>query len=82
MKPGFTEIDRQIFYGKVWPRIKDKVDAMVSNLADRKAGKSDMLLVEWGYKDKENGEVIIVAVSHSKKAEYECHWVDPTLLVE
>ena len=82
MKPGFTEIDRQTFYRKIWPRIKDKVDAMVSNLADCKAAKTDLLMVEWGHKNKETGEVIIVAVSHSKKAEYERHWVDPALLVE
>jgi hypothetical protein len=82
MKSGFSEINRQIFYGKVWPRIKDKVDAMVSNLADCKAGKADMLMVEWGYKDKETGDLIIVAVTHSKKAEFERHWVNPALLVE
>jgi hypothetical protein len=81
MKPGFIEIDKHVFYGKVWPRIKDKVDAMVSNLANCKAGREDTLIIEWGYKEKTTGETTIVAVSHSRN-ELEKHWVIPTLSID
>jgi hypothetical protein len=77
MTTGFVEIDRHAFYGDVWPRIKNYVDAVESNWEAARKGERP-ILIKWGYKDKA-GDKVIVAISKADSGG-ERHWVDEGLM--
>lgn len=73
MKPGFVQVQLHTFYADVWPQIKNKVDAMESNWADAKKGVRP-IIIEWGYKDENTGDKVILAISRANDTGDE-HWV-------
>lgn len=80
MIPGFIEVDRHTFYGKIWLRICNEIEAVESNWAAAKKGERP-IVIKWGYKDENTGEKIVVAVTHTDDIN-ERHWVDKSLLAD
>lgn len=83
MMPGFIEIDRHRFYGKIWPRIRPYADSMQSNWDEVHACKkakvpAPELYIYWGYKDIQTEEKVIIAVT-TANAGGERHWIAPHL---
>ncbi|WP_454737176.1 hypothetical protein [Cupriavidus necator] len=76
MIPGFIEIDRQRFYGEVWPRIRSRLEALESNWEAARKGERP-ILIKWGYKDAA-GEKIVVAITRADD-DWEQHWISPDL---
>ncbi len=79
MIPGFVKIDKHVFYGEVWPKISNQVDAVQSNLPKIKLREESVLIVLWGYKHPETGENVILATSSSSADTGDEHWVIPSL---
>lgn len=77
MKPDFIQVTTSQFCD-VWTRIKNKVDAMESNLVEVKLGARP-LIIEWGYKDETTGEKVILAVSQGDD-DGDQYWVAPSCL--
>ena len=80
MIPGFVKVDRHVFFGQIWDKIKAQVDAVQSNLKRVSAGEDTVLVVHWGYKIPDTEEKVILAVSRSGGGVPEEHWVEPSLL--
>ena len=78
MMPGFVQVDRDTFYADIWPRIKKDVEAVESNWADAKKGARP-IVIKWGHKDENTGEMIILAVTRADDAGEE-HWVVESLI--
>lgn len=83
MIPGFIEINRQRFYGEIWPRIRAYTDSMKSNWDEVHACKkaklpAPELYIYWGYKNQKTEEKIIVAVT-TATTDNERHWIAPHL---
>lgn len=84
MMPGFVEVDRQRFYGDIWPRIENRVKSIQSNWkAVHKALKAKLpaepLLIYWGYKDAITEQKVVLAISQAKHSDHEQHWIAPEL---
>lgn len=80
MMPGFVEVDCHAFYTEVWPRIKKDADAMESNWEEGRKGVRP-IVIKWGWKDKETGEKVIVAITVSDGTG-DRHWVNDVVLKE
>ena len=77
MMPGFVEMDGHAFYGEVWPRIRNDVEAVESNWEAARKGERP-ILIKWGRKDEETGEKVVVAVTMADE-DGERHWVAENL---
>lgn len=85
MISGFVKLDGPRFYREVWAQIKDRAEAIESNLKDiRDCKKSDIpappLLIHWGCKDKTTGEITVLAISRSPGNSPDEHWAAPHLI--
>ncbi len=70
MIPGFTLVDRRDFYGRHWPAIHSRVDALYSNwdrvaICLRYGIVPPPLVIEWGYKDDATDTDVILAISQA-----------------
>lgn len=81
MIDGFVKMERHAFYVDIWPRIKNTVDAVQSNLDVFKRGDTDTLLIHWGYKDAVTGEPVVLAITENVRGSMDENWVAPHLLV-
>lgn len=79
MIPGFVKVDPHEFYTEVWSRIQSQVEAVQSNLPKIKLGEESILVVHWGYKVPDTGEVVVLAVTRSEPKKVDEHWVAPSL---
>jgi hypothetical protein len=84
MLPGFIRIDQQRFYGNVWPQINKRVEAIESNWKEtHECLKANLpppdLLIYWGYKDKETGQKVVLAISCAKPDTDDEHWIAPEI---
>jgi hypothetical protein len=82
--PGFVGVDKHHFYSVVWPRIKDRCEAVESNLKFVRNKLSwapqPALIVHWGMCDKETGECTVLAISRSSGKVPDEHWAAAHLL--
>lgn len=84
MLPGFIKIDRHRFYGEVWPRISNRVEAIESNWKEVHAclkakHPAPDLHICWGYKDQDSEQKVMLAYSLAKPGCDEEHWIAPEL---
>jgi len=84
---NFTKLDNTVFFRKVWPKIKNKVEAIESNWNEvRKCKKvglpSPPIVIHWGYRDKATGNKTTLVISYSDGINQDEHWVAPVLINE
>lgn len=80
MLPGLVEVNSNVFYSDIWPRIRDEIEIVESNRESWGGTEISFypVIIKWGYKDNTE-EKIILAITRSDDTE-EKYWVVSSLL--
>jgi len=85
MKEGFTEVDNARFYGEFWPRLRNRAEAIESNLEHFKnplawAPQPHKLIIHWGYLVPVTKRPAVLAITVSGGHDPDRHWLAPEML--